>query len=125
MYMAHLHVVHLHHVAEHPLRYLPAHPLLCGLLTSAASCCAVPCCVFVAALAANHCVARDRNTIELRYNRDAQVAADLRCTLWNWKLGNVLVFETERHMQNFRDIAGRMNKTLNGWVTGLTATLPG
>jgi hypothetical protein len=27
---------------------------------------------------------------------------DLRRTLWSWKLGNVLVFETERHIEAFR-----------------------
>jgi hypothetical protein len=54
-----------------------------------------------------------RELLKLDYHANAQLTADLRSTLWQWKLGNVLVFESEQHVQRFRDTAARQNKTLN------------
>lgn len=35
---------------------------------------------------------------------------DLRQTLWHWKLGNVLVFETQQHIEGFRTRLKRNHK---------------
>lgn len=39
---------------------------------------------------------------------------DLRQTLWHLKLGNVLVFEKEEHIERFRQRAKRAGKVLKG-----------
>lgn len=43
-----------------------------------------------------------------------QMVLDLRQTLWHWKLGNVLVFEKEQHIETFRQRANRAGKVLRG-----------
>lgn len=46
----------------------------------------------------------------------------LRHTLWQWKLGNVLVFETEEHINALRRRTDARNKPLNGYVLAEPAT---
>lgn len=85
----------------------PKHLSLCLLLTTAVSCCAV--CSSLPWLPTTAAVQHQ----QLQYNKDVQLTGDLRSTLWHWKLGSVLVFESEQHVQKFRDKAHRQNKTLN------------
>jgi hypothetical protein len=39
---------------------------------------------------------------------------DLRRTLWYWKLGAVLVFETKRYLLDFKQRLNSKDKTLEG-----------
>jgi hypothetical protein len=45
------------------------------------------------------------------------LALDLRKTLWWWKLGNVLVFEKQKHIDDLRERLRRRNKTVGRSVT--------
>lgn len=59
-------------------------------------------------------VLADRYGQCLEFSADSQLALDLRKTLWHWKLGNVLVFEREEHLERFRERAKGQNKVLYG-----------
>lgn len=50
----------------------------------------------------------------LKYQRNGRVTMDLRRTLWQWKLGNVLVFESERNIEAFRRRLQARNRTEDG-----------
>jgi hypothetical protein len=50
----------------------------------------------------------------LKYQRNGTVTMDLRRTLWQWKLGNVLVFESERNIEAFRRRLQARNRTEDG-----------
>lgn len=56
------------------------------------------------------CCLADRG--RLRFSNKARMQLDLRRTLWFWKLGSVLVFETQRHLLEFKQRLNSRDKTL-------------
>jgi len=73
--------------------------LVCGVAADLACCPATSCCV----LRAPTVFTNDRDgTVRLQQDNRERTVMTLRETLWAWKLGTVLVFETEAHIARFR-----------------------